>query len=154
MRMPAVRASGQTPRRRRPVFRVCSVAAARRLCDDSRVTRRVVIVDDHAPFRASARRLLELEGWTVVGEAADAESAVTTVERVQPDLVLLAIALPDGTGFDVAKRLTDGRTRIVLVSSRDPEDFGGRVRRSGAVGFIPKDALSGATLAELLERAE
>jgi DNA-binding NarL/FixJ family response regulator len=128
------------------------VAAARRLCDDLRVSGRVVIVDDHAAFRASARRLLELEGWIVVGEAGDAESAVATVERVQPDLVLLDIALPDATGFDVAERLTGARARIVLVSSRDPEDFGGRVRRSGAVGFIPKDELSGATLAELLER--
>jgi DNA-binding NarL/FixJ family response regulator len=127
------------------------VAAARRLCDDSRVTRRVVIVDDHAPFRASARRLLELEGWTVVGEAADAESAVATVERVRPDLVLLDIALPDGTGFDVAKRLTGGPARVVLVSSRDPADFGGRVQRSGAVGFIAKDKLSGAALPAVLE---
>ena len=150
--MHAVRSSGKTPRRSRSVFRVCSVAATRRLCDDSRVNRRVVIVDDHAPFRASARRLLELEGWTVVGEAADAESAVTTVERARPDLVLLDIALPDGTGFDVAKRLTGGPARIVLVSSRDPEDFGDRVQRSGAVGFIAKDELSGAALAALLER--
>jgi DNA-binding NarL/FixJ family response regulator len=146
----ALPSSGKTPRSRRSVFRVCSVAAARRLCDDSRVSRRVVIVDDHAPFRASARRLLELEGWTVVGEAADAESAVTTVERVRPDLVLLDIALPDGTGFDVAKRLTGGAA-VVLVSSRDPEDFGARVQRSGAVGFIAKDELSGAALAALLE---
>jgi PleD family two-component response regulator len=93
MRPLAVRASGKTPRSRRSVFRACSVAAARRLCDDLRVSGRVVIVDDHAAFRASARRLLELEGWIVVGEAGDAESAVATVERVQPDLVLLDIAL-------------------------------------------------------------
>ena len=57
------------------------MAARAALCDDSRVSRRVVIVDDHAPFRASARRLLELEGWTVVGEAADGASAYETVER-------------------------------------------------------------------------
>jgi DNA-binding NarL/FixJ family response regulator len=144
--------SGKTPRSPRSVFRVCSVAAARRLCDDSRVNRRVVIVDDHAPFRASARRLLELEGWTVVGEAADGASAVATIERVQPDLVLLDIALPDATGFDVARELTSGSARVVLVSSRDPADFGASVQRSGAVGFIAKDELSGAALAALLER--
>lgn len=109
-------------------------------------------MDDHASFRASARRLLELEGWTVVGEAADAASAVSTVERVQPDLVLLDVALPDATGFDVAEQLTGGPTRIVLVSSRDPGDFGGRVQRSGAVGFIAKDELSGAALSALLEQ--
>ena len=115
------------------------------------VSRRVVIVDDHAPFRASARRLLELEGWTVVGEAADGASAVATVERVQPDLVLLDVALPDVTGFDVAERLAEGSARVVLVSSRDPADFGARLRRSSAVGFIAKDELSGAALTELLK---
>jgi DNA-binding NarL/FixJ family response regulator len=117
------------------------------------VSRRVVIVDDHAPFRASARRLLELEGWTVVGEAADGASGVATVEQVRPDLVLLDIALPDTTGFDVANRLSGGPARVVLVSSRDDSDFGGRVRRSGAVGFIAKDELSGAALTALLEDA-
>jgi DNA-binding NarL/FixJ family response regulator len=111
-------------------------------------------VDDHAPFRASARRLLELEGWTVVGEAADGASAVATVERVRPDLVLLDVALPDVTGFDVAERLTGGSALIVLVSSRDRADFGGRVRRSGAVGFIAKDELSGAALNALLKEAK
>lgn len=110
-------------------------------------------MDDHAPFRASARRLLELEGWTVVGEAADGATAVTTVERIRPDLVLLDVALPDTTGFDVATRLRSGPARVVLVSSRDHADFGGRVRRSGAVGFIAKDELSGAALDALLEGA-
>ncbi len=126
------------------------MAARAALCDDSRVSRRVVIVDDHAPFRASARRLLELEGWTVVGEAADGASAYETVERLRPDLVLLDVALPDTSGFDVAERLGKSNSRIVLVSSRDPVDFGARITRSGAVGFIPKDELSGAALASLL----
>lgn len=123
------------------------------LCDDSPVSRRVVIVDDHAPFRASARRLLELEGWSVVGEATDGAHAVEAVKRLQPDLVLLDVALPDTTGFDVAARLSGSDARIVLVSSRDPSDFGARVGRSGAVGFIPKDELSGGALAALLGEA-
>ena len=106
-------------------------------------------MDDHAAFRASARRLLELEGWTVVGEAADGAAAYEAVERLRPDLVLLDIALPDASGFDVAERLRT-RARIVLVSSRDPGDFGARIDRSGAVGFIPKDELSGPTLGALL----
>ena len=126
------------------------MAARAALCDDSRVSRRVVIVDAHAPFRASARRLLELEGWTVVGEAAAGASAYETVERLRPDLVLLDVALPDTSGFDVAERLGNTNSRIVLVSSRDPVDFGARITRSGAVGFIPKDELSGAALASLL----
>jgi DNA-binding NarL/FixJ family response regulator len=112
--------------------------------------RTVVIVDDNAPFRASARKLLELEGYDVVGEAGDAASALEVVERLRPDVVLLDVVLPDGTGFDVAERLAVGNAKIVLVSSHDRSDLGSRLRRSSAAGFIPKDELSGETLAELV----
>lgn len=110
----------------------------------------VVIVDDSAPFRASARKLLEVEGYEVVGEAADAGSAVAMVERLRPDVVLLDVVLPDGSGFDVAERLAGGDSKVVLVSSHDRNDLGRRLRRSSAVGFIPKDELSPEALAELL----
>jgi DNA-binding NarL/FixJ family response regulator len=112
--------------------------------------RTVVIVDDHAPFRASARRLLEVEGYEVVGEAGDVQSAVETVERLRPAVVLLDVVLPDGSGFDVAERLSGSGARIVLVSSRDRSDLAARLERSSAAGFIPKDELSGETLAELV----
>lgn len=112
--------------------------------------RTVVIVDDHAPFRASARRLLEVEGYRVVGEAEDAASAVAAVERLQPDLVLLDVVLPDGSGFDVAEQLAGGAVKVVLVSSHDRSDLAPRLRRSSATGFIPKDELSGERLSELL----
>ncbi len=112
--------------------------------------RTVVIVDDHAPFRASARRLLEVEGYEVVGEAGDAASAVETVERLRPDVVLLDVVLPDGSGFDVAERLVGSDATVVLVSSRDRSDLGPRLSRSSAAGFIAKDELSAETLAELV----
>ena len=112
--------------------------------------RTVVIVDDHAPFRASARKLLEVEGFEVVGEAADASSAVEIIERFRPDVVLLDVVLPDGSGFDVAERLAGSGSRVILVSSRDRSDLGSRLLRSSAVGFVPKDELSAEALAELL----
>lgn len=112
--------------------------------------RTVVIVDDHAPFRASARKLLEVEGYEVVGEAGDAASALEAVERLRPEVVLLDVVLPDGSGFDVAEQLSGSGAKIVLVSSHDRSDLGSRLRRSSAAGFIPKDELSGETLAELL----
>jgi len=87
----------------------------------------------------------------VIGEAADAASGIALVEQTQPELVLLDVALPDASGLDVAGRLSQGRSRVVLVSSRDPSDFGARLARSGAAGFIPKDELSGAVLAALLD---
>jgi DNA-binding NarL/FixJ family response regulator len=113
----------------------------------------VVIVDDSEPFRRSARGLLELDGYDVIGEAVDGASGLDLVTRLRPDVVLLDIALPDMSGLEIAERLAPAPSQVVLVSSRDPADFGTRIRRSGAAGFIPKDELSGAALAELLAGA-
>src|SRR5690349_19372536 len=63
----------------------------------------VLIVDDHPSFRASARRLLEAEGYLVVGEAPDGASALSRAAELAPDLVLLDVALPDQDGFEVAR---------------------------------------------------
>lgn len=111
---------------------------------------RAIVVDDHAAFRASARRLLELTGYDVVAEAGDGASGLALVRELQPELVLLDVALPDMSGFDVAEALAGGTAAVVLVSSRDPADLGRRARESGAVGFIPKDRLSEETLRELV----
>lgn len=108
------------------------------------------MVDDHAAFRASARRLLELTGYDVVAEAGDGASGLALVRELQPELVLLDVALPDMSGFDVAEALAGGTAAVILVSSRDPADLGRRARESGAVGFIPKDRLSEETLRELV----
>ena len=105
-----------------------------------------VVVDDHATFRASARRLLELCGFDVVGEAADGASGLSLVRDLQPALVLLDVALPDMSGFDVADELAASGTKIVLVSSRDPSEVARRMRRTRAAGFIAKDQLSEETL--------
>jgi DNA-binding NarL/FixJ family response regulator len=111
----------------------------------------VLIVDDHASFRRSARTLLELDGFDVVGEAADGASALELAERLQPELILLDVVLPDVSGFEIAERLAGGPAKVVLTSSREQRDLGGRVHRSGALGFVPKDSLSGPALAALLE---
>ena len=113
----------------------------------------VVIVDDSEPFRRSARGLLELDGYDVIGEAADGASGLDLVSRLRPDVVLLDIALPDMSGLEIAERLAPAPSHVVLVSSRDPADFGARIRRSGAAGFISKDELSGTVLADVLARA-
>ena len=113
----------------------------------------VVIVDDSELFRRSARGLLELDGYEVIGEAADGAEALELVPRLRPDVVLLDIGLPDASGLDVAERLAQASSLIVLVSSRDSSDFGARISRSGVAGFISKDELSGAQLARLLAGA-
>lgn len=109
-----------------------------------------MIVDDHAAFRASARAALELDGFEVVGEAQDGRSAVELANELEPDLVLLDVVLPDVSGFDVAERLKDGSSKVILISSREQRDYGQRVQRSAALGFVSKDNLSGEALATML----
>jgi DNA-binding NarL/FixJ family response regulator len=112
----------------------------------------LLIVDDHPSFRASARELLEAEGFDVVGEAEDGASALEAIGRLEPDVVLLDVQLPDMNGFDVAAKVTANGSgaAIVLVSSRDGSDFGPLVLESGARGFIPKGELSGERLTDLI----
>ena len=110
-------------------------------------------MDDHAGFRATARKLLAARGFDVVGEAADGEQALEAAARLRPDVVLLDVQLPGISGFEVAAQLTSNGSNpdIVLTSSRDAAEFGGLVERSGARGFVPKAQLSGRRLAALLE---
>jgi DNA-binding NarL/FixJ family response regulator len=110
----------------------------------------VLIVDDHPAFRAAARRLLEGEGFDVVGEAAEGEHGLALARQLQPELVLLDVALPDVSGYEVARRLSGGASKVVLVSSRSPDDLGARVRESGALGFVSKERLSGDAILELV----
>jgi len=111
----------------------------------------VLIVDDHATFRRSARLLLEADGYDVIGEAEDGRSALSEAESLEPDIVLLDVFLPDVDGFEVASELTGrGLAVVVLTSSRDGRDFGSLVAESGARGFIAKTALSGASLAAVV----
>jgi DNA-binding NarL/FixJ family response regulator len=116
------------------------------------VSRRILIVDDHAGFRASARRMLEAGGFEVAGEAQDAASARAAVSELAPDAVLLDVQLPDGDGIALASELTaNGKAPlIVLCSSRAADELGPRLDRSGARGFVTKDELSAAAIRELL----
>ena len=112
----------------------------------------VLIVDDHPSFRASARALLEAEGFVVVGEAENGVQALRVAKEVRPDVVLLDVQLPDFDGFEVASRLTRNGSApiVVLTSSRDGSDFGHLVPDSGARGFVPKAELSGEALTALI----
>jgi DNA-binding NarL/FixJ family response regulator len=115
---------------------------------------RVLIVDDHPRFRASARRALECDGWTVVGEAADGAGGLAEARRLAPDLVLLDIGLPDVSGLAVARRIADDapQVAVVLVSTQDAGDFEELAATHGARGFLPKSELSGAALDDILAR--
>ena len=110
----------------------------------------ILIVDDYAPFREYARRLLEGEGFTVVGEAENGIAALRVASDVHPDVVLLDVQLPDFDGFEVADRLRrlDPPPVVILTSSRD--EYAPLIASSSARAFVLKDELSGDALASAL----
>lgn len=114
--------------------------------------RRLLIVDDNPDFRRLARRLLLNEGYDVVGVAADGSEALASVGRLAPDVVLLDVNLPDGSGFELAARLARERPGIALLltSTRGRQDFERLAIQTGALGFVSKHDLSGPELARLL----
>lgn len=112
----------------------------------------VLIVDDHAGFRASARALLEADGFEVLGEAADGPSALVQVQRLRPQVVLLDVQMPGMDGFAVAELLAAEPTApaVVLISSRGPGTFRSRLANAPAKGFITKSEFSGECLSLVL----
>jgi DNA-binding NarL/FixJ family response regulator len=122
-------------------------------CDYSSMTRTLLIVDDHEGFRSWAREVLESEGFGIVGEAADGASAIKAVSDLHPEVVLLDVQLPDMNGFEVADRIST-QAAIVLTSSRDAVDYGNRIARSPAAGFVPKAELTGAAIEAILNGLE
>ena len=125
---------------------------ARSAWDDAAVKRTVVIIDDHAGFRSQVAQMLEAAGYEVVASCVDGSSGLAAMSALCPDVVLLDVQLPDTDGFRLLSELDlsgDGPA-VVLISSREAVDYGARVGRSGAVGFITKAELSAQSLAEVV----
>lgn len=120
--------------------------------DNHTVAPTVLIVDDHAAFRACARELLAVDGYDVVGEARDGGTALEAVRLLAPEVVLLDVRLPDMDGFELAGRLAaDGcPAAVVVTSSSDDPLYPERALHCGALGFVAKHDLCGAALDRLL----
>jgi DNA-binding NarL/FixJ family response regulator len=112
----------------------------------------IFVVDDHVGFRQSVRRLLEMEGYTVVGEANDGRSALLRVQRLRPEIALVDVHLPDVDGVELASRLRElvHPPTVILTSSHDGGDLRPVIARSGARGFVPKSELSREAIERLL----
>jgi DNA-binding NarL/FixJ family response regulator len=112
----------------------------------------ILIVDDHAAFRAVVRAVLEADGYDVIGEAADGSAGLNAARELKPDIVLLDVRLPDMDGFTVAGALTCGGAgpSVVVTSSSEDPLYPERAQSSGALGFIAKHDVCGAALERLL----
>lgn len=113
---------------------------------------RVLLADDHALFRAGISSLLRAWGQEVVGEAANGIEALALSRKLRPDLVLMDISMPDCNGLQATRlikaELPDTRIVIVTVSDDDANLF--EAIKSGAEGYLLKDA-SGDELRRTLE---
>jgi len=106
---------------------------------------RTLIADDHALVRAGIRALVEkIKGVSVVGEAGKGSEALKLVNKLKPDLVLLDITMPDGSGFDVLHQLAQNfsKIRVIVLTVHEAGEYAMRAVREGAVGFLPKSAAS------------
>ncbi|MBI4213385.1 MAG: response regulator transcription factor [Chloroflexi bacterium] len=102
---------------------------------------RVLISDDHALFRGGLRSLLEASDLEVVGEARNGREAVDLARRLQPDVVLMDLAMPEMGGLDATRLISaesPGVKVVVLTSSDDDADLFEAIK-SGAQGYLLKD---------------
>ena len=116
----------------------------------------VLIVDDHALFRAGLRCRLELErDITPIGEAATAAQAVSKARALQPDLVLLDLLLPGTSGHEAIPELAkvSPRSRVLVVSSQAAPSSVRQALSAGAAGYVPKRASDEELVAAILQVA-
>jgi DNA-binding NarL/FixJ family response regulator len=121
------------------------------------MTLRCAIVDDNPAVLRAASDLLESQEIAVVGVATNGEEALSLVDELQPDVMLVDIDLGPESGFELARRLSQGRDRgrsaVILISAHDGADFANLIADSPAIGFLPKSDLSATTIRRLLAAA-
>ncbi|WP_067828281.1 response regulator [Actinomadura kijaniata] len=106
-------------------------------------TVRVVLVDDHVVMRAGVAALLAAEpGIEIVGEAGDGREGAELVERLEPDVVLLDLRMPELDGVAATARIVAGPapTRVLILTTYDTDEEIERAVEAGAVGYLLKDA--------------
>ena len=104
---------------------------------------RIVLADDHALAREGMRFLFDKnEGMTIVAEAVDGVETLAAVKRLEPDVLVLDVRMPKLNGIEVTRRLKDRstRTRILIVSAYDLDDYVLAVMEAGADGYLMKTA--------------
>jgi len=117
---------------------------------------RALIVDDHSVMRTGMRTLLEkTEGMTVVGEASTGPEAVQLARATRPDVIMMDVELPEGSGIAAAREITQNRwcQNIIMVSAHDSRTFVESALEAGAKGYVLKTGSSDEILSALEEVA-
>ena len=117
---------------------------------------RVLIVDDHAVFRAGLKMLIDAEAdMEAVGEAGNARDAVFQARALKPDVILMDVVMPDQSGLDVVPTLLHERpeTKVLVLSMQDDPQYVRQAFANGASGYILKEAADTEVVAAIREVA-
>jgi two-component system invasion response regulator UvrY len=102
----------------------------------------VVVVDDQRPFRVAAKAVVRLTpGFVLSGEAESGEEAITKVQELRPDLVLMDINMPGTSGIESTRRLMADHPdlKVILLSTYTADDLPADALSCGAAGYVNKD---------------
>src|SRR5690349_15031128 len=115
---------------------------------------RILIADDHALFRDGLRSLLQVEGHEVIGEARNGREAIELTRKLNPDMVLMDVSMPELDGISATRQLTSelpGVKVVILTASEDDAKLFDAIK-AGAQGYLLKN-LEADDFFALLERA-
>jgi DNA-binding NarL/FixJ family response regulator len=101
----------------------------------------IVIVDDHAVVRRGVRALIESQpGWEVAGETGSGREAVDLAKRLQPDIVIMDLSLPELNGLDATRQIVkeSPRTEVLVLTMHHSEELARNVLQAGARGYVLK----------------
>jgi CheY-like chemotaxis protein len=134
-------------------FQLAGMRAGTPTCDPEPMLR-CLIVDDSPRFLDAARGLLERQGVTVVGVAANGADALRRTTELRPDVTLVDIDLGGESGLELARRLHDQAGQVpapvILISTHAEQDYAELIAASPAIGFLAKTALSADAIRGLL----
>jgi two-component system response regulator NreC len=105
---------------------------------------RILLADDHPIVRQGFRLILESEpDIEIIGEASNGREAVTMAERLQPDIVVMDVAMPELNGIEATRRLStlSPRTKVLALSMHKDSVYVREILKAGARGYLLKDAL-------------
>ena len=121
------------------------------------MTIKILLVDDHAVVRSGLRMLLENEtDVEIVGEAANGRDALTLVDQLKPDMVIMDIGLPDISGIEATQKIkqTSPQVAVVALTIHEDEEYFFKMLQAGANGYVPKRAAPEELLTAIRTAAE